>query len=473
MARWTSCNILNVAPDANRLWQFQARGGFKLKNEAQAAVGKQLPSHLVAKSWKSLWQPVLNVAWLPLEQVFLRVVELPKSAPEETQPMVELLLEKISPLPVTQIAWTLHVLPSPAKPAMPVAEGEARPEELQTVIVIIVERSVVEEFLGKLEGAGYLADRLEAPMLDQLAMATPAADGAWIYPVSFAGQSAALVAFWNKGALRNLSYVVLPPDVDRAKKLKEQLGQFVWAGELEGWLADEPQWHLVADPVNAAEWEGWLRAALDKPVSVATPLPPVELAARTARRATAANAGASLLPPEFSARYRQQFIDRLWLRGLLAAGIVYAIYVLIYLAAVQVLNYQTVKVEQQVASLGGSYTNALQLKARGDVLKERQQLKYAALDCWKLVADQLPPGILLQRFSFSDGSTLALNGTCTPDQVELISDQGGFYDNVRKLQVNGQPVFKPNAGDQLLLRQTANTVTWNFSLELQHVEARP
>ncbi len=53
------------------------------------------------------------------------------------------------------------------------------------------------------------------------------------------------------------------------------------------------------------------------------PLPPAELAARTARRAAAANQQSNLLPAEFSARYRQQFVDRLWLHGLAAALVVY------------------------------------------------------------------------------------------------------------------------------------------------------
>ena len=161
MARWHSCNILHTAPDANRLWQFDAKSGALSRESRAAAAGQPLPSRLVTKSWTSLWQPRLNVAWLPAENVFLRVIELPKSSFGETLSMVELQLEKLSPLPVTQIVWTLQVLPqSPA-------------ENLQTVIVVIVERKVVEEFLGKLEAQGYLADRLEAPMLDQLA-ATPA-----------------------------------------------------------------------------------------------------------------------------------------------------------------------------------------------------------------------------------------------------------------------------------------------------------
>ncbi|HEY1718062.1 MAG TPA: hypothetical protein VGH42_07175 [Verrucomicrobiae bacterium] len=457
MARWNSCNILQTAPDANRLWQFDAKGGgFVLNREHTGAPGATLPG-LAVKSWSSLWQPKLNIAWLPPETVFLRVIELPKSSFDETLSMVELQLEKLSPIPVTQIVWTIHVLP------------QAAAEHLQTVVAVIAQRSAVEEFLGKIETQGYFADRLEAPMLDQLE-ATPATeDGAWIYPALLNGQSTALVAWWFGGALRSLSFIVLPPGGDRAKSLKDQFAQLVWAGEMEGWLTAQPKWHLVAGSGMAAEWENVLRESLGAPVQISQPLPPAELAARTARRAAAANPNsAALLPAEFSARYHQQFVDRLWLRGLVATGVLYAIGVVIYFCATTVLSYQTGKVEQQAADLGGSYTNALQLKARYDVLKERQQLKYAALDCWKLVAENLPDGISLQRLSFANGQTLALNGTATPDQISLLTDH--FYDPLRKAQLNGQPVFDLSGGDQLTYRQSGNVVSWNFSLLLKHTD---
>ena len=66
---------------------------------------------LVPKTWRSLWQKKLNVAWLPGDSVFLRVVHLPKSAPEETRSMVELQLERLATIPVTQLVWSLQVLP--------------------------------------------------------------------------------------------------------------------------------------------------------------------------------------------------------------------------------------------------------------------------------------------------------------------------------------------------------------------------
>jgi hypothetical protein len=493
MAHWHSCNILQIASDANRLWQFDAKGGsFVLNREHRAALDEPLPPRLIAKSWSSLWQPRLNVAWLPPENVFLRIIELPKSSFEETFAMVELQLEKLSPLPVAQIVWTIHVLSchgdSPRRSkaetgakAEAATSAETRAEDLQTVVVVIAERSVVEEFLGKLEGRGYLADRLEVPMLDQLE-ATPATEdglsrqnGAaadvWIYPVALAGQSAALVAWWCGGALRNLSFVVVPPGDGRAKNLKAQLAQLAWAGELEGWLTVPPgNWHLVADPVNTAEWENALREGLSEPVQVTPPLPPAELAAHTARRAASSGSRATLLPVEFPARYHQQFVDHLWLRGLVTTGVLYAIGVAIYFCAVGLLAIQTQKVEKGVADISGSYTNALLLKARYDVLKERQELKYAALDCWKIVAEQLPSNITLQRFSFADGKKLSLGGTAAPDQVNTLFD---FNTAMQKVTANGRPMFNSQSSEPVNPRQTGNTVTWSFSLQLQNAKGTP
>ncbi|HEX3889639.1 MAG TPA: hypothetical protein VHX90_02210 [Verrucomicrobiae bacterium] len=456
MSRWQSCNILQAAPDANRLWQFDAKSGV-LHREHSGAPGQPLPGKYVAKSWTSLWQPKLNVAWLPLEKVFLRVIELPKSNFEETLSMVELQLEKLSPIPVTQIVWTLQIL------------AQASAENLQTVIVVVAERKAVEEFLGKLEAQHYLADRLEAPMLDQLE-ATPASeDGAWIYPASLNGQNAALVAWWFGGALRSLSFIALPPDGDRAKNLQGQFAQLTWAGELEGWLVAQPKFHLVADGAAAGEWETFLREALNEPVQVTKPLSLQELAAHTARRATTAqSSSAALLPAEFSTRYHQQFVDRLWLRGLFATGILYAIAVVIYFCATFLLGVQTGKVEQQAAAISNDYTNALQLKARYDVLQQRQALKFAALDCWKVVAEQLPQGVALQRFSFANGQTLSLSGTTTSDQINTLFN---FNSTMQKATLNGQPMFDLHAGESVSPHNDGRgNVSWNFSLQLLHTE---
>src|SRR6266404_2128806 len=156
MARWHSCNVLESASNARNLWQFSAGGGkFTLQRQESRLASEPLPAKVVAKDWQTLFQPKLNVAWVPSEHVFLRVVQLPKADPAETRSMVELQLEKLSPLPVTQIVWGFELLPH-------------TDPEMQTAVVTVIARNHVEEFLGQLEGQGYLADRLELPFLDQL-----------------------------------------------------------------------------------------------------------------------------------------------------------------------------------------------------------------------------------------------------------------------------------------------------------------
>lgn len=79
MARWHSCNVLQVGAEARRVWQFEARKDDFVLKEKQSASGSQLlPTNLMCKSWRSLWQKKLNVAWLPPEQVFLRVAHFPQ-----------------------------------------------------------------------------------------------------------------------------------------------------------------------------------------------------------------------------------------------------------------------------------------------------------------------------------------------------------------------------------------------------------
>jgi len=455
--RLHACHVLATGPDGRRFWRFEVKGtGIQPDRAERLAPDQPLPRHWGTKDWRTLGRPRLHIAWLHPDRVFLRVVHLPAAPPEETRAMVELQLERLSPLPVAQTVWSYHPVPG-------------APEGQQTLVVAIVARETVEAFLGQLESAGYLPDRLELSTLDQLAAVPVSGDGAWIHAGILGRPDLALVAWWYGGVLHNLSFLQLPAGGDRAGVVRSQLLQAAWAGELDGWLTRPPEWHLVADPVTAAEWEPVLNQALQTTVSVQPPPPPDDLARRTALRALQANGLPSLLPPEHAARYRQQFVDRLWMTGLGAVLGLYLVGVIIYFAALGVLQFQLSRVEARIDALTPEYTRASQLKARAEVLQDRQDLRFAALDCYKLVAELLPEGATLQSFDFADGRRLTLNGTCPEDRVMAVIE---FSSALRKAQVRGRPMFDPQKGEPFTQRRTpnANVVSWNFTLELSRPE---
>lgn len=450
--RWAACNVLQTGDtDSPHLWSFKAaKNGFSLDHDVTLPVDGPPPPRLVARDWKDLFQPKLNVALLPVDKVFLRVVHLPVSEFGELVAMIELQMEKLSPLPVTQAVWSIQVLPHTV-------------DNLQTVIVIIASRDLVEKFLGRLEGQGFLAHRLELSILDQL-LATPiTGDGAWLYPA--AGHFAALVAWWYGGVLRSLSLLHVATEANSADILKEQLTQMAWAGELEGWLTGAPQWHLVADEITAATWQPMFRAWLGQPAEVVAPLSEPELAALTANRASRADSRANILPAEYAERYKNQFVDRLWMRGL---GTVLTLYVAVVMIYFPTLAFQTSKadnLDMQARAMSIQYTNTLKLKKQLQILEDRQALKYASLDCWRIAAELLPDGFTVESIEFRNGKNFTLRGSAPADQGRQVVD---FGDAMRKYKADGELVFSDvqPTGTHIV----GNNLEWGYTCDLARGE---
>lgn len=450
MSRWHSANVIQVTPGLSQLWRFTADGDKFAFDKGQTFLPSEVfPPAVVGKNWRSLARGKFNLAWLPPEKVFLRVVQLPPCDAAEVFPMIELQLEKLSPLPVAQIVWGLELLPKPAD----------KPDALQTVLVIIVARSYVEEYLGGLEAKGYLADCLEVPCIDQLLNTKPDGNGVWIYIRP--GGEPALIAWWYGGVLQNVALISLAEGEDGEKLLKSQLEQMAWSGELEGWLTEPPTLHLVAEPSEVAVWEPSMRTWTGNAFHIVPAADFKELAASSASRAVRPESRSSLLPPEYTKRYRQQFVDGLWMRGLLALLAVYALGVVAYMTALFVLNTQNSTLQTTVNSLSGSYTNALRDKARIQIIKDRQELKYAALDCWKAVARNLPESMTLEDMNFQRGR-LNLHGTVPKDsQLDVTT----FNETLRKETLNGEPLFSEVSAPSE--NGTATMVEWRFSCVLK------
>jgi hypothetical protein len=451
MSRWNSCNVLQLDHGARHLWQFS--GKFNLQKEEAKLANESLSTRLFDKDWQTLLHPRLNVAWLPADKVFLRALQLPMADFAETQSMVDLQLEKLSPLPVAQIVWSYEVRPHPGG-------------EMQTAIVIVVARQVVEEFLGQLEAQEYLADRLELPLVDLLQATEVTDDGVWIYPDTSSAAGPCLIAWWYGGVLQHISLVALPKDEQRGALLQNQLVQIMWAGELEGWMSSPPRFHIVAPGEVAEELRHYMPA--NHAVEIIEPPSGTEIATRTARRAAAEKPRVALLPPEYNARYKQRFVDRLWMRGLGAVVLLYVLGVLIYFGFVQFGSFQLGKIESQISAYGNDYTNTLRLKERVKVLQDQMDLQFAALDCYKAVADKLPPELTLNSMIFDRGRRLTLNGSASKDAVRSLQD---FNAGLREITVNNQPLFSKVAPPNITPSPGGQDMSWHFPSELRRSTA--
>lgn len=466
--RLHSCNVLDTSPAERHLWHFTVeRDDVSLQREETIAGSAPLPEKLVAKDWRELFQPKLNVAWLPAAAVFLRVVQLPKVERGELLSMLEFQLEKLSPLPVAQIVWSAEVVPSAA-------------ENMQTAIVCIVSRDAVEEFLGATEAQNFYPDRLELPQLNQILADGVREDGAWIYAGTGTDSDICTVAWWSGGTLHELHVVRLPqspsmadggPAVSdtefRSRFLHDTLMQVAWSGEMDGWLSLPVKWHLVADDqtggVVDALFEGWT----DTTPSRHPALDRKGLARFSAKRAARQESGADLLPVDFGTKYQQQYVDRLWMRGLGAVVGVYIAGVVIYMLALQVLNYQGGRVRSEVAGLATTYTNVLRLKERTQVLQEQLNLKYAALDCWKVASEHLPAEFNLINLQFGRNGTLQIIGTAPTGQENKVID---YNEALRTATLNGKRLFKDVSPPNFPSRTGAQVVNWNFDCTLNLIE---
>ncbi|MCC6232357.1 MAG: hypothetical protein IT580_06910 [Verrucomicrobiales bacterium] len=448
--------ILRDAAGTSRVWTFTGHE-MKPAGVVDAPVDRALPAKLVGKGWGQLIRPRANVLWLSGRPVFVQLVLLPTDDAAEVAGMVELQLERLSPLPVGQVVWGHEILKSaPTKAGLP-------------VLVMIAARSEVEGCLGALEKRGFCADRVETPLLSFVSGVQFDTDGAYILVHQAGEQRVCLVGWVADGALRALNVVNLAADERWPRQLRDELGRLAWAGEIEGWTADLSRTFLVAEHAVADAWRATLERELSTQVVVREAASDESLAASTAARAAAGEAGSNLLPPELAARYRQEFTDRLWMGGLGALLGAYLIGVLIYLGAVEVQRYRHEQLADQVAQTNIGYTNTLRLKAQTQVLQEMVNLRYAALDSWLATVEVMPEELSLESLTFSGGQTLVITGYAPQGQESKITE---YWQNLRKKIVGNTNLFS----EVQLRPTTARTVQgtpqtqWSFTCKILRQE---
>ena len=245
--------------------------------------------------------------------------------------------------------------------------------------------------------------------------------------------------------------------------------QVAWAGEMEDWLALPVKWRIVADEETAIRWRALIGDWAEDGVEVHPALNRPGLARFSALRSVRGEPAADLLPIEFATRYQQQYIDRLWMRGLGAVVGVYIAGVIIYMAILQFYTFKDSRLKGEIASIANTYTNVLRLKERVLVMEEQLNLKYAALDCWKVASELLPEGFNLANLVFGQrGRSLQLYGTAPPDQRDKVIE---YNDALRTAIANGKLLFKDVSPPNMNSRAGSPNINWNFECRLNVSDA--
>lgn len=453
--KWHECNVVQAGESAVHLWQFHAsERRFALKSETAETEGKPLSKKAVHKTWRNLLQPKLNIAWLPESRAFLRTLQMPECEAAELRQMLEFQLEKVSPLPVGQIVWSYETIPS-------AEEGQI------TALVILAEAAAVETHLEELESAGYQPDRLEVPWCHELLTLDFRADQLWIR-LGKQGESVVALSAWILNqTLRHAAIARLPNTEEGRQSLAKQLERTAWTGEMEGWLRRLPPAKLCLSPeCDEQQWGDALQFWPTKPAQTQAAPPPQELAVLSARRAVRRESRADLLPEARRTRYRQQHTDRMWMKGIGAAILLYAFGVIVYLAVLEWTRRESDQLQAQARTTALAYTNVLKLQAKVEVLQEQMDLKFSALDCLREVSKALPAELTLDDFNFT-GRALTIHGTVSAADSDKVAE---YHRALVDAQAGESKLFRFVSAPNTRLspgRGAAGKFRWDFECELE------
>jgi Tfp pilus assembly protein PilN len=371
-------------------------------------------------------------AGLPSDKTLMRVVDLPTSDPAEMKGMVDLQVDKFSPFPVEHMTVALEVL--------------SQKEKTSRVLIVALQREIVETFGRALGQAGLLPRWIDVQVMGWWSMLKERGE------IPEKGRKVILLL--EKTGTELIACQDGMPVVFRSLGSGQGLSEEDFFSE----LADETAYTLTTleaergavDGVKMDLWHGAFKAppkvvvpdvtlsAVPPPANGPPPtlveklrlacgvevdcrsldtLPPLTegLARRTAAKGDTA---LNLAPPE----WRTQEHGRRTKKSLLFASVVFLV---VWLAGVAAflggLKLQENRLDQWKSSVAVREKSAARVKELKDKITSFEQYadrSRSALECLREISALLPQGVEITSFSYKKGASLSLRGECaTPEPI--------------------------------------------------------
>ncbi len=341
------------------------------------------------------------------EDVLCQILRLPATDPAELKQMLDLQIDNITPLPLEDVVYGFEPLD--------VVDGQTR------VLVAIARKAAVNERVRALEMAGL---RAEIVSVDALAMfralsrrnllATDEKRNVLV----ILGRATANVIVYSRGVLLAVRSIVFGGDSDAI--LREELQRTFVAVE-----AGRPQQArggliILTRNEQARLFAERVASGLSTETSyLSNGTVPSTGFSLCLEHAGEAVAPLNLLPDEWRQKRQAAALRRRIIRGGIAATVVYAVALAVFLGFLIVRNSRLHEVEYKIANRQADFHRAKETQSALVAMSRQLDMKYSALEVLRGVAVLLPDNVKLTSFSFKKDQTVAIKGQAPTPTLAL------------------------------------------------------
>ena len=353
---------------------------------------------------------------LPADKTLMRVVDLPTADPAEMKGMAELQVDKFSPFPVEHMAVALELL--------------AQKEKSSRVLIVAVQREIVDSFGKVLGQAGLLPHWINVEVMGWWSLlkeqgGIPEKGRKVVLLLEQAGAQLIVCQDGNPVVFRSLGTGQGLSQEDYYSELADETAYTLTSLEAERGSAEGVKMDLWYGPAAASAGgsplllEENLRTACGFDVESRSleALPPLTegLARQIAAKGDAA---LNLAPPE----WRTQESGRRTKKSLLVASIAFLIVwlggVSAFLVGLKMQEGGRDQMKATVSVLEKSAATVKELKDKITSFEQYSDRSRSALECLREISALLPEGVDLASFSYKKGLSVSLRGECaTPEPI--------------------------------------------------------